>query len=215
MNATAAFSGILLALLAGAISPGPSFVLVCRTSMLHSRRAGLAAALGMGLGGAAFACLALAGLAALLREVPSLYAALRLAGGAYLLYLAYRIWRGAKEPLVLQTRSPGAAPAPLGKVFSLSLMTQMSNPKTGVVYGSIFTAFLPPEPPTGLLIALVPGVFLVEFCWYAVVAAFFSNRRPRDLYLRSKSVIDRLVAGVLGLLGVRLLTEAVSSLSGH
>jgi threonine/homoserine/homoserine lactone efflux protein len=43
---------ILGALILGCISPGPSFVFVTRTAVALSRRDGIAAALGMGLGAA-------------------------------------------------------------------------------------------------------------------------------------------------------------------
>ncbi len=180
MDNVVIITGILGALLAGAISPGPSFVLVCRTSLLYSRMAGLCAAVGMGLGGAIFACLALLGLSVLLREVPSLHFVLKIVGGLYLLYLAYRIWSGAKELLTVQAVGATKGDRHLWRVFRLSLMTQLSNPKTAVVYGSIFTMFLPPDPPLGLLLALVPCIFLVEFSWYAVVASVFSIEKPRE-----------------------------------
>jgi len=61
--------GISGALALGAMSPGPSFVLVSRTAITNSRLNGLAAALGMGLGGAVLATLTVAGLSALLLEV--------------------------------------------------------------------------------------------------------------------------------------------------
>ncbi|MGP9818448.1 LysE family translocator [Salinarimonas sp. NSM] len=202
--------GILGALLAGAISPGPSFVLVCRSAMLYSRKAGLSAALGMGLGGAIFGSLALLGLGALLREVPSLHVALKLVGGAYLLYLACRIWRGATEILDVREADATGGERHLRRVFWLSLTTQLSNPKTAVVYGSIFAAFLPANPPVGLLLALVPGIFLVEFAWYAVVGTVFSSRRPQAAYLRSKRAIDRVIALILGGLGGKLLYEGLS-----
>jgi len=51
MSTTAILFGILGALLIGAISPGPSFVLVSRIAITASRLDGFAAALGMGLGG--------------------------------------------------------------------------------------------------------------------------------------------------------------------
>lgn len=210
MNSTVIFVGILGALLAGAISPGPSFVLVCRAAMLYSRNAGIAAALGMGLGGAIFGCVALFGLATLLREVPSLHMALRILGGAYLLYLAYRIWRGATQPLAVQVGVADGGQHTISKVFRLSLITQLSNPKTAIVYSSIFTAFLPPAPSTWLLVALVPGIFFVEFLWYAVVAVLFSIRKPREIYLGGKAKVDRAVAAILGLLGGRLLLEAIT-----
>src|SRR5690242_5987930 len=85
MDALIAFLSILAALAVGAISPGPSFVFVVRTSLAQSRRDGIAAALGMGVGGVIFAALALLGLQGVLTKIVWLYAAPRLAGGFYLL----------------------------------------------------------------------------------------------------------------------------------
>ena len=65
MDPTLALLSILGTLAIGAMSPGPSFVVVVRASAGVSRRDGLAAALGMGCGGLVFAGLALAGLQAL------------------------------------------------------------------------------------------------------------------------------------------------------
>src|SRR4051812_24434035 len=69
-EALLAIAGILGALAVGVVSPGPSFVLVARTAVALSRRDGLAASIGMGLGGVIFAALALAGLIAVLAQVP-------------------------------------------------------------------------------------------------------------------------------------------------
>src|SRR6185437_13522301 len=101
------FFAILGVLAVGTVSPGPRFVFVARTSIARSRRDGLAAALGMGAGGVIFALLALLGLRAVLVEHGWVYAALRLAGGIYLLYLALGLWRGATRPLA----APAALPA--------------------------------------------------------------------------------------------------------
>jgi threonine/homoserine/homoserine lactone efflux protein len=68
MSAQLALISILGTLAIGAISPGPSFVVVVRAAAL-SRRDGLASALGMGLGGMVFSGLALGGLQALLMQV--------------------------------------------------------------------------------------------------------------------------------------------------
>ena len=68
MQSFYALSAILGALLIGAISPGPSFVLVARISIARSRRDGLAAALAMGVGGVILGSLALLGLRALLMQ---------------------------------------------------------------------------------------------------------------------------------------------------
>lgn len=207
MSMSAVLLSILGALLIGAISPGPSFVLVSRIAITGSRRDGLAAALGMGLGGAIFGALALAGLTALLQQVDWLYITLKALGGVYLVYLGIRIWRSAPETIVI----PGASSFDVTsrrRSFSLALVTQLANPKTAVVYGSIFAALLPVSPPTWLLVALPPLILLVETSWYVVVAVAFSAPRPRSIYLRSKLWIDRAAGAVIGMLGVKLVQEA-------
>ena len=83
----------------GVISPGPSFVMVAKETVSLSRGHRLAAALGMGLGATIFALAALAGLQAMLLAVPFLYSTLKVLGGLYLCYLAYRINAGAEQPL--------------------------------------------------------------------------------------------------------------------
>jgi threonine/homoserine/homoserine lactone efflux protein len=200
------FLGILAALTVGAISPGPSFVFVSRTSLALSRRDGLAAALGMGVGGVIFAGLALFGLQAVLAQVAWLYAGLRLAGGLYLIYLAVRLWRAAAAPLIVADRAERRLPS-LMRSFSLGVATQLSNPKAAIVYGSIFAALLPPAPPAWIFVALPPAVMLIESGWYTIVAATFSANGPRAAYLRGKRWIDRAAGGVMGVLGLRLLVE--------
>jgi threonine/homoserine/homoserine lactone efflux protein len=200
--------GILGALAVGVVSPGPSFVVVARTAIAMSRREGLAAAFGMGVGGVVFATVALLGLQVVLAEVGWLYGGLRLLGGLYLLYLAIRLWRGAREPLVVADMA-GQRPRSLGRSFSLGLATQLSNPKTAVVYASVFAALIPPEVPAVLLVVLPPLIFVLETGWYAVVALIFSSDRPRAAYLTSKTWIDRVAGAVMGALGARIIVETV------
>src|SRR5258705_9686761 len=102
MPASTAILTILAALLLGAMSPGPSFVIVARNAIGLSRTDGLATALGMGVGGVFFSGIALAGLYTLLSAVEWLYVCLKVAGGLYLIYIASKIWRGASSALVVE-----------------------------------------------------------------------------------------------------------------
>lgn len=207
MTASAAVLAILAALFLGAMIPGPSFVLVARNSIGLSRRDGLATALGMGIGGIVFGGVALAGLYTLLQAVEWLYVGLKVAGGAYLIYMASKIWRGADRPIAMDDPRAGAAGS-ARKSFLAGLTTQLSNPKTAIWYGSIFAALLPQHPPLWCYLVLPPLVFAVEFGWYTLVALCFSTRRPRELYLRAKKWVDRIAAGAITLLGLRLILNA-------
>lgn len=207
MSDLIALATILLTVFIGAASPGPSFIFVTRTAVARSRRDGMAAALGMGVGGMAFSAAALFGLHAVFTHAAWLYAALKIAGGLYLVYLAWRLWRGAREKLALPDGGE-ASPAPRHKAFATALMVQLSNPKTAIFYASIFTAMLPAEPPAWVFAALPPLVFLIETVWYAFVALTFSSGPPRAAYLRSKLWIDRIAGALLGALGLRLIVSA-------
>ena len=203
----AALLGIAMTLSVGTMSPGPSFVMVARTAVSASRADGVAAALGMGVGGVLFAIAALLGLNGLLQAVPSLYVALKVAGGVYLAYLGVRIWRGAGAALSMSADGPVAGVS-WRRSFLYGLTTQVSNPKTAIVYASVFAAFMPAAPTVGFDLAVCAAVFSIEAGWYGLVAVVLSSARPRGVYLRAKSAIDRLAGGVMVLLGLRLVTSA-------
>lgn len=211
MNTAMTVIGIGSAIAVGAMSPGPSFVMVAQTAVASSRAHGLAAALGMGFGGIVFSAAALLGLQALLASVPWLYLALKLGGGGYLAYLGYRIWKGAKSPLMLSGSFGQGQPNSLMRSFVLGLGTQLSNPKTAIVYGSIFASLLPRDIPVALVLVLPVVVFCIEAGWYSVVALLLSSTSPRDAYLRCKTWVDRAAGGVMVLLGIRLVVTTTEA----
>jgi threonine/homoserine/homoserine lactone efflux protein len=202
----AAFA-ILGAILLGAISPGPSFVLVARTAVAVSRGDALATAFGMGVGGLVFAGAALLGLMVVLASVPWFYVATKVIGASYLLYLAFRLWKSADDPLQT-TDARGPPVRGIFRSFGFGLAMQLSNPKTAIWYASIFAALSSADQPRGLATVVLPMVFVIEAGWYALVAVAFSSAGPRRGYLQLKPWIDRVAGGVMGLLGLKLLSEA-------
>lgn len=196
-----AIAGILFV---GAMSPGPSFLVVAQNSLAKSRAHGIATAVGTGLGVSIFAVLASLGVTTLIETVPSIYIGFKILGGAYLLYLAYRIWNGAKQPLPTQAEHT-VEQGGLFKSFMMGLVTQISNPKTALVIAGIFAAFVPANPPenTWLLVAII--AFVIDFTWYAVLALTLSSERSRSVYGRAKTNFDRVASVFLGLVGVRLI----------
>lgn len=206
MDGAVSLIAIVAAVLLGAMSPGPSFVLIVRTAMADTRKSAVAAALGMGIGGTVFATAAALGLHIVLTTVPALYVALKVAGAAYLLYLAIKLWRGARSPILVESAGAESRKS-WWRSFAVGLATQLSNPKTAVVYASIFTAFLSADRPVWLTSVLIPCIFIVEFGWYAIVAVAFSSEVPRQSYLRCKRWIDRAAGTVIGFLAVKLAAD--------
>ncbi|MCF8479846.1 MAG: LysE family transporter [Rhodospirillum sp.] len=203
-------AAILGSLMLGAMSPGPSFLHVARLSVARGWRDGVACAVGMGLGAMAFGLLALVGLHGLLLHVPMLYLALKVLGGAYLLILAWRLFRGATDPLTMD-------PVPIDRNRTLpgalagGLAIQLANPKTALVFGGIFAAMMPAAPPTWVYLTLPPLILFQETLWYALVALLFSSPKPRALHARGKHWFDRMAGTVLGALGIRLIWDALQA----
>ncbi|MCA3039619.1 MAG: LysE family translocator [Rhodocyclaceae bacterium] len=207
MELSAAMLGIAVALTLGAMSPGPSFIMVARTSVAVSRRDGLAAAVGMGVGSVLFSAIALLGVISILTAIPLLHLGLKVLGGTCLIYLGYRIWRGARQPLVLENTPLQDRRTQPWRSFVLGLATQVSNPKTAVVYASIFASLLPSKVPPFVLVALPIMIFAIETIWYSMVALVLSAPSPRAHYLASKAWLDRAAGAIMSLLGLKLIFE--------
>lgn len=202
-----ALAVLALVNLMGAMSPGPTFLVVVRASLLSGRMHGLMAAIGCAIGTMPWAIGAVVGLAALFKAAPWLYAGMKVGGGLYLIYLAVMIWRGATTPITevlsgeRQTRF---------QAFWQTMLSQLANPKVAVFFGSIFVAVIPADPPTWIIFTILGIVLFNELAWYTVVAFVFSAATPRAAYLRFKPILDRAIAGLLGALGVRLILDARS-----
>lgn len=206
MSTLVMLMGVQLVHLLAVMSPGPSLLVVAQASVGRSRDAGIWTAAGLALGTLIWASSALFGLAVLFETAPWLYLAMKLAGAGYLFWLAFMLWRHASRPLSVPPPAPeGRALA--GTALRRGLLTQLSNPKVAVFFGSIFITLLPPQPSAVMIAALLVIVCGNEFVWYWLMAHAFSSRRMRRRYGRLKALIDRLTGGVLAALGLKLVIE--------
>lgn len=187
----------LLQLLA-VISPGPSFLITARTAVSRSRLDGVKVALGLGAGTVIWASAAVLGLHVIFEKLPFLKSAMQLGGAAFLIWIAYMIFRHAHEPISLEGQGAKGSP------FLQGFLTQISNPKVVVFFGSIFIALLPHDVPLWMSLALIFIVSFNEVWWYSVVALFFSAGPVRAFYIEAKPWIDRVTGLFLGFLGLRL-----------
>jgi threonine/homoserine/homoserine lactone efflux protein len=187
------------------ISPGQSFVFIARTAAADGRAAALLATFGLGLGSCMWAIAAMLGMAIVLQQAAWAYVLLKVAGGLYLMFLAIVMWRHASEPIeVGKSDSPRVQlPATLRRGF----LIQIANPKVIVFFGSIFFALLPAQMPLWVMAAAVLIVFINEVAWFAAVSLLFSAPHPRNAYVRLKTILDRTMAGMLGLIGIKLIAD--------
>lgn len=133
------FAAACLALTA---TPGPDMLLIASRSATQGRASGFATLAGIQLGTYCHALAAAVGLSQLFLIVPLAYDAVRYAGAAYLLYLAWAMLRSSTPAL-----APSVVPRrhSIGTVFRQGLVTNLLNPKMALFVLALFPQFVRPE----------------------------------------------------------------------
>ncbi|PKQ11895.1 MAG: lysine transporter LysE [Alphaproteobacteria bacterium HGW-Alphaproteobacteria-1] len=191
-----AFNAVLAAAI---LSPGPALLFALRTALADGRAAGIAAGLGLGLVAALWTLAALLGLEALFSLFPWAYMALKIAGAAYLLYIAWTTWRAARQPVTDGARKPR------GRAFLDGALINLGNPKSVLFAASVLVVIFPKGLSASDIALITVNHMMVEWLFYAGFATLLSGATARRAYLGAKPTIDRAAALLLGALGLKLL----------
>ena len=185
--------------------PGPDFFVVAKAAIRASRRAALLTAMGVTGGIMVWAGLALLGLNLLFERVVWLQAVIRMAGGAYLLYLGFLMFRSSWAKPAFDIPSGAEALVKSRNSFRGGLLTNLANPKAAVYFGSIFATFLTPATSTLEKVGMFTLVSVESAGWFLLVGVLFSLPAPRRLYSRASQWIDRVAGAIFASFGLRLL----------
>jgi threonine/homoserine/homoserine lactone efflux protein len=193
----------LLAFLAVSVvvicTPGQDTALTVRNTLIGGRGAGIWTATGVAAGQAVWAIAAASGVAGLLQASEPAFLAVKIAGVAYLLFLAVQAfrsaWRGA-EP-VLAGRGFGGR-----KALRQGLISNLGNPKMAAFFVSLLPQFadrFATMLPLGLLFCAL------TFGWLALYGLAVARARRLLLRRRARQILDAVAGTVFVALGARLL----------
>ena len=192
-----AFNAVLIVSI---LSPGAAFLMAVRSTVANGRRAGIATGLGLGIMASLWTLAALLGMDAVFTVFPWAFAALKIGGAVYLIYLAIKTWRSASTPL-------GNAPKAQGRAFIDGFLVNLGNPKS-VLFAAAVLVVVFPANLTATEIALITLNHLtLEILFYTACAFILSAPVARARFIRIKPVIDRSAAVLLGGLGLKLLLQ--------
>ncbi len=201
--ATLAFFAAVLAV--AAATPGPAVVALIARTLARGRNGAVVFIAALALGDVLWLAAATMGLAALATALGSLFFLVRLAGAAYLVVLAVRLWHAPAA-------APDAAPLPEPKgalgLFGAGLALSMGNPKTMAFYLALLPAMMDLESLSALGFAEMAGVIVavlsVIFAFYVYLAD-----RARRLVARPSAmrVINRVCGTVLAGTAVAVATK--------
>lgn len=119
-------------------SPGPNMIYLISRSISQGRKAGIISLMGVVLGFLVYLIASMVGLIAIFNTVPIIYTAMKWAGAAYLLWLAWKAIKPGSasilEPIELPIEKPN-------KLFLIGFVTNLLNPKIAVLYISLLPNF--------------------------------------------------------------------------
>ncbi len=184
--------------------PGPAMLYATAQTLARGRRGGLAAAWGIHLGGYVHVLGAAFGLAALFEWVPSLYAALKLAGALYLVWLGIEMIR--QRPAA---HSGPAAPEPrTGQALQQSILVEVLNPKTAIFFVAFLPQFVDPAAalPVWAQLLFLGTIVNVMFSSADLVCVFGAGaiRARLGRSMRAVRIVRAIGGGTLIALGGRL-----------
>ncbi len=208
MPATTSLIAFALIALGMVLTPGPNMIYLISRSICQGRVAGLISLGGVALGFVFYMLCAAFGITALVYAVPFAYDAVRYAGAAYLLWLAWQAVKpGGSSPFQVRDL-PVDSPR---KLFAMGFVTNLLNPKIAIMYLSLLPQFIDPSRGSVLSQSLVLGCtqIAISVCVNAVIAisagsiAVFLTRHP------TWAAVQRWIMGtVLAGLALRIATEA-------
>lgn len=188
------------ATLAFACMPGPAILYMTAQTLAHGRRAGLMAALGIHLGCYVHIAAAAVGLASLVSHAPLVYAAIKLAGAAYLIWLGLAMFLGRHK-----AGDPTGDPA--SNTLRDSIAVEVLNPKTALFFLTFLPQFVDPAATVPLWLQfLVLGMAVnIVFSLADVAAVGLASLALGRITAGAGWVIPKTCGSILIGLGVTLV----------
>ncbi|MEN3293973.1 MAG: hypothetical protein V7642_3226 [Burkholderiales bacterium] len=199
------FGLFCLAVLLLNATPGPDTAYIVGRSVAQGRAAGLVSALGISLGCCVHALASALGLTAILAASATAFLVIKLAGGAYLVYLGVRMMLAKAAPEAVAA-APGEARS-LRKIFWQAVITNVLNPKVILFFLAFIPQFVRADSAQKTAAFLLLGVIFVAIttCWNsgtAFLAGTLARHASRNPTI--KLWLERSVGAAFVALGVRL-----------
>lgn len=190
----------------GVITPGPNFFIIVNAALTQSRSAATLVVLGTCSGTVTWGLAGFFGITLLFQLSPWLLLGIKLAGGAYLVFLGVKLVAASLRKQTLQTVAT-LRPMGLTSAWRLGFLTNLGNPKAMAFVSSIFAAAMPANPALWLGALSIAVMVIISLVWYLSLVYLFSSRHFTTRYQRSRPWLDRISGLVFIGFGLRLATH--------
>ena len=192
-------------------SPGPNMLAVAGAALGHGRRAGLITVAGVASGMLVWALAVALGLGAVVALFPAALSAMKILGGAYLLWIALKAlkaaWRGGETSVHADERSRSGLAA-----WRRGLFVVLTNPKALLMWTAVGTFLFGAGLSTWQVALFGPVAMVSASLIYGTYAVLFSTGVAARTYARFTRAIEAGLAAAFGALGGALVIDSVREL---
>ncbi|RJU91814.1 MAG: LysE family translocator [Candidatus Poseidoniales archaeon] len=175
----------------GAISPGPSLMVVLRNTLIGGRRQGVMCAIGHGLGFGVYAGMAVFGLIVLLEEAPEIFTGLQLLGCLLLVWYGWSMWNVEAKHLFDEDQASGR------QGFAEGFAIAFFNPKIALFLVAVLAQVLEADMSFASKAAVGLLGMTIDTLWYIIVALMLTGTSRLDVLKSNAQLIHRITALVL------------------
>ena len=201
---------MVLLLLAGAASPGPSLALVSRTAIQGGVKVGLLASFGHGLAISIYAFLAIGVTAFSKSDLEQYSQIIHVIAVIFLCYLGTSmVAEGVKKKFkhgAFSEKNKKAELQDLTRAFTNGFFIAFLNPKVALFFLAVFNTTIPEDITlaTTWIIAFLAG--LIDAGWYALVSSLVSLKVFRTILGAKTAELDIIFGTILVVAAISLIT---------
>ena len=178
----------------GAISPGPSVMVVIRNTIIGGRKQGVSCAIGHGIGFGIYAGSAVFGLIVLLENAPDAFLILQIIGVGLLIWYGYLMWN---DDVNLDEDSRVDDTKVKRQGFMEGFAIAFFNPKIALFLVAILAQVLEPGMGMGTKLAIGLLGMSIDMGWYLIVALALTGTGAVDWLRIRGQLIYRITAVAL------------------
>ena len=175
------WGALIIICIAGALSPGPSLLVIISITTRYGRLAGILGATGHGLAIFVYAITTALGVSWLSSSANQLFFYVQISGALLLLWMGLSMLISAsKTPPVSENTY---TPRKLGFAFTDGFLIGILNPKIAAFFASLFSQFVIPSQPLLTSVVMATTASLIDVAAYCMAALVANTLLVKYLFL--------------------------------
>ena len=196
------FLKIFVVCLLGAMSPGPSMVVVINNAIFKNRLNGILTSIGHGVGIGIYALFAVLGIALIIKTNLYLFNVIKFLSIIFLVYLGVNLII-TKDKLEFDGKNINSGFTSFLQGLSISLL----NPKIFIWFIAIYSQFMSVDNDMIFNTILILTASIIDAIWYVILTLLVTTNIALD-FIKDKSVLlQKFVGSVFIIIGALLLIE--------